>query len=97
MSFLVLVSLILSGVNSPPAPSDPVQWSTTEVFALAEGITQEQMADAYPPRDPANIQNWYGTSLFGFEQVDLSTFLWIVYGSVQERLEENYALNSNCS
>jgi hypothetical protein len=67
MWFLVLVSLMLSEVNSRPVPSDPVQWSTTEASALAEGITQEQMTDAYPPRDPANIQNWYETSLFGFE------------------------------
>jgi hypothetical protein len=27
------------------------------------------MEDAFPPRDPANTKNWYGTSLYGWEWV----------------------------
>jgi hypothetical protein len=32
-----------------------------------ENITEQQMKDAFPERDPANVTNWYGTSLYGWE------------------------------
>jgi len=32
-----------------------------------EAITEQQMKDAFPERDPANVANWYGTSLYGWE------------------------------
>ncbi|KAK8098814.1 uncharacterized protein PG998_012055 [Apiospora kogelbergensis] len=34
------------------------------------GITEQQMKDAYPPRDPANVTNWFGTSLYGYDKCD---------------------------
>lgn len=30
-------------------------------------ITEQQIKDAFPERDPANVANWYGTSLYGWE------------------------------
>ncbi|KAK7926917.1 hypothetical protein PG985_003915 [Apiospora marii] len=37
--------------------------------AIDAGITEQQMKEAYPPRDPANVTNWYGTSLYGYENI----------------------------
>ncbi|EON66292.1 hypothetical protein W97_05685 [Coniosporium apollinis CBS 100218] len=35
-----------------------------------EDITEQQMKDAFPERDPANVTNWYGTSLYGWDGCD---------------------------
>jgi hypothetical protein len=37
------------------------------VQQLPSGITEAQMRDAVPPRDPVDVQNWFGTSLYGWE------------------------------
>lgn len=43
----------------------------TNVDPHPEGITDQMMKDAYPERDPAKPQNWYGTSLYGWEYVQI--------------------------
>lgn len=55
-----LLGLITLGAHvalALPAQADP----------HPEGITEQQMKDAFPERDPAHVANWYGTALFGFE------------------------------
>jgi len=67
MHFFIFASLLFSVVRSQLPTFVFTNWTIEEASALAEGITAQQMAEAYPPRDSANIQNWYGTSLFGWE------------------------------
>lgn len=44
---------------SPKPLNHPVQ-------ELPPNMTEAEIRDAEPPRDPANVQNWFGTSLYGF-------------------------------
>ncbi|KAI1740086.1 hypothetical protein F4680DRAFT_448280 [Xylaria scruposa] len=44
------------------------------------GITPEQIMDAFPPRDPYNSSNWFGTSLYGYDEcanISQNTKGWI--------------------
>ncbi|KAK5010505.1 hypothetical protein LTR28_009489 [Elasticomyces elasticus] len=61
--FSGLLGLALFGFHS--ALALPVQ-----ADAQPEGITTEQISDAFPERDPANAANWYGTSLYGWDGCD---------------------------
>jgi hypothetical protein len=55
ISLLGLIALASHVTNALPAAGDD------------SGISAQQMEDAFPPRDPANTTNWYGTSLYGWE------------------------------
>ncbi|KAL6365955.1 hypothetical protein LRP88_00538 [Fusarium phalaenopsidis] len=48
-------------------------------------MTAEDMKNAFPPRDPADAQNWYGTSLFGFNGCDDKDKTW------REKIIEAYS------
>ena len=52
---LGLISLLLALALSVQADPHP------------EGITEQQMEEAFLERSPANVTNWYGTSLYGWE------------------------------
>lgn len=56
---LGLISLGTRLVHALPAQAD--------ADPHPEGISEQQMKDAFPERDPANVKNWYGTSLYGWE------------------------------
>ncbi|KAI0965230.1 hypothetical protein F4678DRAFT_467779 [Xylaria arbuscula] len=58
----ILVAVVLSRAHGLPQ----AQVDTSAAAALAEGLSVEDMTEAFPPRDLADIQNWYGTSLFGW-------------------------------
>jgi len=45
---------------------------------LPAGITTEQTQDAFPPRDPLNVKNWFGTSLYGWEYIRLHFIVLII-------------------
>ncbi|KAH0556757.1 hypothetical protein GP486_005454 [Trichoglossum hirsutum] len=57
---LVLISLGSHVALALPAQADP----------HPDGITEQQMRDAFPERDPANATNWFGTSLYGWDKCD---------------------------
>ncbi|KAJ2984320.1 hypothetical protein NUW58_g6102 [Xylaria curta] len=40
---------------------------TRQVTVGDTGITPDQIRDAFPPRDPFNASNWFGTSLYGYD------------------------------
>ncbi|KAM6510464.1 hypothetical protein FSOLCH5_010904 [Fusarium solani] len=48
-------------------------------------MTVEDMKNAFPPRNPADAQNWYGTSLFGFNGCDEKDKTW------REKIIEAYS------
>lgn len=58
-SFLGLIALGSHLVHALPAQAD--------ADPHPEGISDQMMKDAFPERDPATPQNWYGTSLYGWE------------------------------
>ncbi len=60
--FLALISLGSRVALALPAQADP----------HPQDITAQQMKDAFPERDPVNVANWYGTSLYGWESVRLA-------------------------
>lgn len=60
---LFLTHLLLTGVQCLPQ----VKRDVAATAKLAEGLSTEEMNDAWPSRDMADIQNWYGTSLFGWK------------------------------
>jgi hypothetical protein len=64
------VPLLASASVPLLARPTPSAFDIQAAAAAAEGITPQQMLDAYPSRDPAKIANWYGTSLFGWKCVE---------------------------
>lgn len=60
---LLLIPLLLNGVQCLPQAKRDV----AATAKLAEGLSTEEMNDASPSRDMVDIQNWYGTSLFGWK------------------------------
>jgi hypothetical protein len=57
LGLITLASQVVNALPAAQAQEDPDP----------DVITTEQMEDAFPPRDPANTKNWYGTSLYGWE------------------------------
>ena len=47
-----------------------IAFSTVSADETPAPLTEEQLAEAYPPSE-ADINNYYPTSLFGFEYVPL--------------------------
>jgi len=57
LGLITLASQVVNALPAAQAQEDPDP----------DVISTEQMEDAFPPRDPANTKNWYGTSLYGWE------------------------------
>ncbi|KAI0190469.1 hypothetical protein EV127DRAFT_495166 [Xylaria flabelliformis] len=65
LALLYSTASIALGQDSDPIPlPKPTDHPEQQ---LPSSITQEQMQDAEPPRDPVDVQNWFGTSLYGFD------------------------------
>ncbi|KAJ8133212.1 hypothetical protein O1611_g410 [Lasiodiplodia mahajangana] len=79
-STLLIAFLLGKAQGLPQAPSDP-----SAAAALAEGLSAQDMNDAFPSRDLADIQNWYGTSLFGWNGCKDKDPTW------KEKIIEAYA------
>ncbi|KAI0858815.1 hypothetical protein F4860DRAFT_516468 [Xylaria cubensis] len=65
LALLYSTASIALGQDSDPIPlPKPTDHPEQQ---LPSSITQEQMQDAEPPRDPVDVQNWFGTSLYDFD------------------------------
>lgn len=55
------------GLPAGPVEGSPAGPDQGLPAGVVDTMTAEDMKNAFPPRDPADAQNWYGTSLFGFK------------------------------
>jgi hypothetical protein len=55
------------GLPAGPDQGQPAGPDQGQPAGVVDTMTVEDMKNAFPPRDPADAQNWYGTSLFGFK------------------------------
>jgi hypothetical protein len=77
MSGKVFLLIILSSVHAFPQSASVVgnptistsaaPESTKAAVQLAKGLSDADITNAFPARDPAQVQNWYGTSRFGWK------------------------------
>jgi hypothetical protein len=65
----VASAIAVAGDDLPAGPDEglPAGPDQGQPAGVVDTMTVEDMKNAFPPRDPADAQNWYGTSLFGFK------------------------------
>jgi hypothetical protein len=75
---LLVAPPFFTAINALPGPPPPAPVPTPA------GLSVDGMKDAFPPRDPANVLNWYGTSLYGWDKCDEKDTTW------KEKIQEAY-------